>query len=208
MSATGFRRKRTKGRKSQNRLPKPLVLIACEGKKTEPEYISGLRKAKKINKKRIRILNSNDCGGTDPKTIVKCAKENKKEEGLQYDSIWCVFDRDDHHNVWEAIKEARDNGFNIAFSNPSFELWYLLHFQNQTAHIQRWDVCKKLGSPECMPGYEKGMKDMFSKLVDDLPEAKARAEKLRKIHRDNLNKTTDNPSTTVDKLISFLLELK
>ena len=157
-------------------------------------------------------MNSQDCGGTDPRTIVQCAKDSKikimKEEQLEYDSIWCVFDRDEHLYVLEAIKEAKNNGFQVAFSNPSFELWYLLHFQDQTAHIERWDVCKKLGLPECIPNYKKGMKDLFSNLEDNLPDAIARAQKLRKIHRDNLNKTTENPSTTVDELVSFLLKLK
>jgi hypothetical protein len=212
MSTTGFKGKRTRGRKSQKRLPKPLVLISCEGKKTEPEYINGLRKTKRINKQRIRVLGAKECGGTDPRTIVKCAKNSKKkiikEERLEYDSVWCVFDRDDHHNAWEAMKEARDNGFKVAFSNPSFELWYLLHFQDQTAHIERWDVCKKLDLPECIQGYEKRMKDLFSNLEGRLPNAITRAQKLRKMHKNNYNKPTYNPSTSVDELVSFLLELK
>ena len=129
------------GRKSKKLPPKPLILIITEGIKTEPEYFNGLRKYKRINRDRVRIISSKVCGGTDPDTIVKCAKDAKrqleKDAGLSYDEVWCVFDRDEHQNLKQAIDKAYANKLKIAFSNPCFELWCYLHFELQTAYIDR-----------------------------------------------------------------------
>ena len=51
-----------------------------------------------------------------------------------------MFDRDVHHKYADAIKMANDNGFRLAISNPCLELWFLLHFHDQTAWIHRDDV--------------------------------------------------------------------
>jgi len=70
----------------------------------------------------------------------KLAKEHKKtaeansrrekEVNLLYNSVWCVFDVDDHPRVADARQMAADNGIELAISNPCFELWLLLHFRD------------------------------------------------------------------------------
>ena len=66
-------------------------MIVCEGGKTEPEYFNGFRISRRMNRKRIRLITSKDCGGNDPRTIVRCAKrirrELLKDEGLYYDTV-------------------------------------------------------------------------------------------------------------------------
>ena len=54
--------------------------------------------------------------------------ENKAD---RYDEIWCVFDVDDttRENVERAVHLAEAKGIRIAYSNESFELWYILHFE-------------------------------------------------------------------------------
>ena len=76
-----------------------------------------------------------------PKTLVERAvamkreaaleAKRKKDENLKYDQVWCVFDIDEHPFVPEAKQQARDNGIEVAISNPCFELWALLHFRDQ-----------------------------------------------------------------------------
>ncbi len=94
-------------------------------------------------------------GGT-PKTLVERAVEIKttaekaarsgKDENLKYDSVWCVFDVDEHPYLAEAQQQARDNGISVAVSNPCFELWALLHFQEQRGHIERHEVQRYAGT--------------------------------------------------------------
>jgi hypothetical protein len=50
------------------------------------------------------------------------------------DEVWCVFDVDEHPKLAEARDQANANGIQLAVSNPCFELWLLLHFQEHRAH--------------------------------------------------------------------------
>ncbi|HUT56108.1 MAG TPA: RloB family protein [bacterium] len=174
------------------------ILIVCEGEKTEPFYFYHWRRDLK-QVADITIVGGDICG-TNPKNIVQYARDHK--EG--YDSIWCVFDRDEHKKVPEAFDQAKAHGFNVAFSNPCFELWFLIHFQDQTAHIERVAVCRKVKSH--IKGYEKSA-DIYGQLVNGQGRAIARAVDLRKRNRDNGKKETDNPSTGVDRLVVYLNSL-
>jgi hypothetical protein len=42
--------------------------------------------------------------------------------------LWALFDRDQHQDIPQAMRDARDGGVRVAFSHPSFDLWLLLHF--------------------------------------------------------------------------------
>ncbi|MEY8379328.1 RloB family protein [Lachnospiraceae bacterium 56-18] len=54
------------------------------------------------------------------------------------DMIWCVFDRDENSDgsLQKAKQTAMREGYRLAYSNPSFELWFLLHFVNQKQKLQ------------------------------------------------------------------------
>jgi hypothetical protein len=72
--------------------------------------------------------------GKDPCELLQKARElrDKAERKNQpYDEIWLVFDRDKVplSTLQQVLKEAQAEGFNVAFSNPKFELWLLLHDQ-------------------------------------------------------------------------------
>jgi hypothetical protein len=153
-----IRKRQKKGRVSKRLPKKPLFLIVCEGEITEKDYFNCLRIKKKISSLRIRIVTGGkDCRGTDPKTLVECAKRKRveflKQEGLDYDQTWCVFDCDDHKTLDQAIDQANANGINHALSNPCFEIWCLLHFRMQTGYIERGKL-QKLIADHCMPNYK------------------------------------------------------
>ncbi len=126
-------------------------------------------------------------------------RKSKTDPLWQFDSIWCFFDRDDHPFIPEALIQARDTNINVAFSDPNFELWLLLHFQDQTAFLTRTETatsCKVY-----MPGYEKdpGMKALYPRFQD----AARRAIALRERQTQD-NKTRENPWTEVDKFLELL----
>lgn len=71
--------------------------------------------------------------------IVRSGEEDdeagNEEEGKEPDGenkakehVWVVFDRDEHCDIDEAMRNAYANGIEVAFSTPSFDLWLLLHF--------------------------------------------------------------------------------
>lgn len=134
------------------------------------------------------------------------AKVESSSNGVTFDEIWCVFDRDDHEKIDEAINMAKDNGILVAFSNPNFELWFLKHYADQTGYIDRKSVIQKL--KRYMPGYTKAARDIYEKLAVLQQDAIIRVRKLRKYHRDNQEPVTRNPSTNVDKLVSSLENIK
>jgi hypothetical protein len=141
-----------------------------------------------------------------PKTIVERAVKLKKQanrdanrladDNHQYEEVWCVFDVDDHLLIAEAQEQAKANGVEVAISNPCFELWALLHFQDQRAHIERGKVQRLCAKH--MPGYEKKLN--YDILRSKYSDALRRAADLEKWH-DSRGTPWENPSTMVHKLV-------
>jgi len=187
------------------REPRSAVLIVCEGQETEPNYFRSLWRDKLLNIAHIDIIPGNLCGN-EPKHIVEYAS-NRGREG-DYDQVWCVFDRNTHNltRLRQAFNQAKDNNIFVAFSNPCFELWYLLHYQDQTACIERNALYRKLRKN--IKGYDKS-KHVYSILLANQKNAMARAEKLREKHTGDgtSNPEEQNPSTDVDQLVVYLNSL-
>jgi hypothetical protein len=170
----------------------------CEGQITEPEYFDAFRREEENRLVDVRI----DSEGGAPKTLVERAANRKKEseeearrardENLKYDEVWCVFDVDEHPKLPDARQQARDNGIKLAISNPCFELWLLLHFREQNAHIERKAVARLLRTH--IRGYGKHVS--FEALRDGYLDAVQRAEQLDRRHID-VDAEGDNPSTNV-----------
>ncbi|HTX37556.1 MAG TPA: RloB family protein [Bryobacteraceae bacterium] len=172
----------------------------CEGQVTEPEYFRDIRQTER------GLIELEIVPAGKPKSVVERAAQMKKEserqasrhrdENLLYDHVWCVFDIDEHPLVAEAKQQARDNSIELAVSNPCFELWFLLHFQDQGAHIERDKVqslCRRH-----MPGYKKS--PPCDTLRPYQGEAINRATQLEKRQASRRNEG-GNPSTGVHRLI-------
>jgi hypothetical protein len=86
-----------------------------------------------------------------PISLVTRAVENQREErrnekrgrGRSYDEIWCVFDVDEHLELPRAFDLARRHLISVAVSNPCIELWFVLHFEDHRAWIDRHAVQMK-----------------------------------------------------------------
>ena len=132
----------------------------------------------------------------------KIAKDLSKQE--DYDQVWCVFDRNDFpkEDFNNAIKNAREKGIQIAYSNEAFELWYLLHFEFLSAGIPRSDYIKKL---KLLLGhkYQKNSETIYEELFDKQSTAIKNATNLLKQYNPP-NPVDDNPSTTVHLLVQEL----
>jgi hypothetical protein len=152
-------RDRRPGRRPAFRDPKPIILIVCEGEKTEPDYLKGFRQAFRNPRVEIELVDEQGV----PKTLVEIAKQRKtdaendarrmRDDDLAYDSVWCVFDIDDHPNIDAAKLQAQANEIHLAISNPSFELWLLLHFRTSPG-MQHRDKLRKMLA-DFVPGYDK-----------------------------------------------------
>jgi hypothetical protein len=128
----------------------------------------------------------------------KLARRQRDDSHL-FDEIWCVYDVDDHPKLNEARQQAEDHGIRLAISNPCFELWALLHFEDHGAHIVRERLRTKL--TKHLPKYEKHLP--FDKLETSYENAVKRARKLDQAC-ESLGEPGKNPSTGVYKLTERL----
>jgi hypothetical protein len=85
-----------------------ILLIVCEGEKTEPIYFNELKKAFRLSNANIKV-----CGrGFDPLGVVSFAIETYRKEP-EFDRVYCVFDRDRHTTypaVLDKIRHTRPSG--------------------------------------------------------------------------------------------------
>ena len=125
------------------------------------------------------------------------------------DEIWCVFDCDDNsdESLRKAMELANKLGYGIAFSNPCFEYWYLLHFAAHNGHLKGADeVIRLLRSKGRLESYEKNQ-DVFATLLSHQSEAINRAQKrLEQLYKDGIVvlSRNSNPATTVHHLVEYL----
>jgi hypothetical protein len=114
---------------SAKKNPYDVILIICEGSKSEPYYFEGLKKQYRLSNANILITSA---AGSDPLNIVKLAQKELSSD--HYDKIFCVFDRDGHKTFDEALKlavnseQGRSGRIKCITSIPCFEVWVLLHF--------------------------------------------------------------------------------
>lgn len=179
--------------------PKTRFLIVCEGEKTEPNYFKSFR----VSSAFVKVLGI----GKNTTELVKKTIEISNlatDKGVPYDQVWAVFDRDSfaEKDFRSAIKQAKDNNIMVAYSNESFELWYLLHYSYHDVGISRKVYGEKL-SKLLKTTYKKNSKDMYEKLYTQQETAIKYASKLLKSYV-NLDPAKDNPSTTVHLLVKEL----
>jgi hypothetical protein len=81
-----------------------LVLIVCEGEKTEPNYFEELRDALHLSTANIEVVG--ECGSA-PINVVDAAiaKYNKNTD---YDLMYCVFDKDRHPSYKQALQKIKE----------------------------------------------------------------------------------------------------
>lgn len=196
-------------RKVGTKDPKKRVVVVCEGAKTEPSYLKLINARTSSALVELLLL---DEPATSPKQLVERACREKREaEGIsrrtkdpnaKIDEIWCAFDVDEHPMLKEACQQAKDNGIAVAVSNPSIEVWFLLHFKDQQGHIHRHEALKQLR--QHISKYNKHLIDLDD-LLDKYAVARERASKLQAKHlRDGTKFPENNPSSDIWKLVESL----
>ncbi len=187
----------------------PYMYIISEGTKTEPYYIESL--AQRINKKyfdytsgnRIKILGT----GRNTQSLLDYGRKIVEKDFPQAEEVWLMYDKDDFPEdnfdntqySAEGRKDARK--YHAIWSNESFELWLLLHFQDVTANIGRAAYIEHLKS--YIPDYEKRKKGVYDILEDKTAEAIKRAKKQDETY-GNLPPSQRCPATRVYRMVEEL----
>lgn len=174
-------------------------LIVSEGTRTEPEYFRHFTG----RLSRVQTV------GADRSTMKLVDEALRIRDIDAFDYKWLVFDKDDNQDFNEAISYAEQKGFECAWSNESFELWFCLHFIDLTSAVSRKQYIEILEREirKFIPDfvYSKGGDVMYGILQKFGSEdaAKMRAQKLRLQYRDK-DYSSHNPCTSVDILVGKL----
>lgn len=196
------RPRRSAGTREQRRI----IRVLTEGAVTEPSYIA--QWARRNRRIHVEFADS----GMAPLSLVQRAREyqiaNRRSRrggrGIEFDEIWCVFDVDQHPNLDQAINEARQNGIGVALSNPCFELWLILHYEDQTAHIDRHDAQRRARDLGAMVEKRLDPRNIDA-LLAGYEAARLRAQQLHERHLANGSDPIENPSSNVWELIGRLV---
>ena len=125
---------------------------------------------------------------------------------VEYESVWCVMDVEQHGKnptLSDALQCARDRKFETVLSNPCFEFWLLLHFEDAAKPYTDCaavipDLQRVMGRP-----YQKG-EDVFDLFSHHIGEAIRRARSLEQRQRYDDAEPVSNPSTQAHHLVEFL----
>lgn len=196
-------------RKEKGKKRNPVVYIICEGTETEIKYFKRYR-TRGCHIDIVPIPSQYKAADS----LVKKAKAtlgNNSYYPEDGDSLWCVFDRDD--NTDDMLKTAKaialKENYHLVFSNPSFEIWFLLHFIDQQGALDDCNaVIRLLKQPGRLAQYAKNI-DVFHILEplrkQAIERADNRSNRLKQDHMDAFTRSS-NPFTNVSELVKHLLK--
>ena len=157
---------------------------------------------------------------TDPISLVEFAQsqiERFELNILKGDSIWCVFDCDANNDkqardqqIRKAKKKATPKKIKICFSNPCFELWFLLHFNCPSADSQLTKEVLFSRLSKEIPDYEK-TRNYFEFLFPKINTACQNARHLVMFHNQNVSDiigVESNPSTLAFKIVEDIQKFR
>jgi len=160
-----------------NRPYRKLYLIVAEGSKTEPQYFSMFNSDEAY----FRVKCYHGKHASAPPQLLKLMTAQKKSEGLKLtDEAWIVVDKDTWTDLQLLELDTWANtsaNHGLALSNPQFEYWLLLHFEDGNGISSSKDCLARL--LRHLPNFEKGSVDT-RKLRLGVTDAVTRAKR-----RDN-----------------------
>ncbi|RMF31689.1 MAG: RloB domain-containing protein [Bacteroidetes bacterium] len=189
-----------------------VVLVACDGEKTEVDYFNSLRK-----EARGRLtLKIKPFKGGAPKLFQEAIKWSDREH--EWDEMWLVFDKDqvsddEFDNTIQSIQSQAK--CRVGWSNPCFELWLCLHFQDHKAFLKTTEAVR-LWRDICEKRSWNAGKSLDSQALDALAQARRDAlERARNLWLlrygtvgENPPPSQANPATSVHQLVERFEELK
>lgn len=190
------------------------LIIACEDSVSAPLYFlaifADLKKNHAIAASSLVIANHNH---TDPCGVLQDLLNHPNYQ--DFDHQWIVIDRDEERtnggghsleNFNQARTSADSKNISVAYSNPCFEIWYLLHFEYRNTPIDRDELIEKL-----VRDIQYRKNELPGLNQEQQNTAINNAQKLSNSWKDIQGITrpaTDNPSTTVHELVILLNRFK
>lgn len=202
------RKSRQLERRKSTRAGLPAILIVCEGRETEPNYLRGLCEEYGINRANVTIVGGDD--DTSAAGLVRKALQRFQVD-RDFDAVFVVCDCVDE-NLTEARRLAAQELQNITgesvpmsliVSRPSFEFWLLLHFEYLARPFRSADPIVDLLSRH-VTDYDKADKQIFAKVRSGLDRALAHVPRLK---AELAATGAQSPDTDMPILVQKMLSL-
>lgn len=204
-----LRQGRRLARKKATRAGLPAILIVCEGKQTEPNYIHGLCEMHGINRANVVLIPGD--GETSAIQLVRKAQQRFQID-RDFDAVFVVCDCDGEDLI-EARRHAAKPMKNasgqmlavqLIASSPSFEFWLLLHFEYLARpFLTAASVIDIL--ERHLTDYDKADRLIFPKVQAGLERALGNARRLK---TELVEIGTQTPDTDMVALIEMLMTLR
>ena len=151
-----------------------LFVISVEGDKTEPQYFAIFNSKQSVV--RVNCLRSQHSA---PKFVLNRMKQHLIGEALRNsDEAWLVVDKDqwpDNHLTQLHAWSQQASNYGFALSNPKFEYWLLLHFENGTGINSSSHCTQRL--KKYLPNFTKGIDHL--KITEDMIKKAIQRAKIR-----------------------------
>ncbi len=177
-----------------------LFIIATEGNKTEKQYFEMFHSTRI----KVKVLPTADDNKSAPEYVLARLDAFKEQYDLnEEDMLWLVLDVDrwGEEKLSQICRQARQKNYNLAISNPCFEVWLYLHFDDLNPQDRTCDDFKA-GLRTLLGSYNSSNLDL-SKYKPHIADAANRAKSLHPVSSDYWPQTL---GTHVYKLVEILLE--
>jgi hypothetical protein len=184
---------------------KRVLRIFCEGARTEPEYFEAVKRLPTVHSSVSVKVRSDPRAGRREQLLDKAITARRTTLA---DEVWCVFDVESHVAARAPVEKLRllqeragEGGVAIAFSNPCFEVWLVLHHGEQHARLTTDDAVRLRRVFDGSIGKEVA----GAKYMGTLQLAADRATQLDRRHEvDGTIFPENNPSSGVYRLLGSL----
>ena len=190
-------------------------LFVCEGTRTEPDYLKALER--RINRDKARVDFCVKGVAKPPRGVVNraaafvCAAAELSAAAIPFDRVFTVFDKDafSASEFNDAAYISDKNGFVPLWSNESFELWLLLHFDYMDTAVTRENylgILKSDFKESFGKKYSKSNAGNFDLLSGGGKTAKAvyNAKRLAAKYDESLSPAHKNPCTMFYRLFEII----
>jgi len=185
-----------------------MIIIATEGSVTEVEYFSQLQEHAVLSSLRfqIKVIPPTE-NKSAPNQVIKSLTNFKREYQIKAnDELWMVIDRDRWtvQMLSEIHRQCKQKGIGLCISNPCFELWLILHYQDITTFGADTQELLQTNQKQHGQSYAKryisdlmGNENLtdFARLFPLIPNAIENARLLRTFSKTNI---IDNLGSDVD----------
>jgi RloB-like protein len=179
-----------------------LFVIATEGEKTEKQYFEMFGNSKI----KVEILETVDRDSAPQFVLERLDSFKDRFDLSDEDMLWLVIDVDQwykHKHLIYVCREAKQKNYNLAVSNPCFEVWLNFHFEDlNPADIACSDFGKRLR--EILGSYNKSNLDLSLYSQSNIEDAINRAKSLHPNHQQHWPPTI---GSHVYRLVEILLQI-